>query len=202
MRFLLGVLILVVSCSPANESPPPELRGVAVDPPGPKPEFTLTDTDGEPFDFRERTDGTLTLLFFGYTNCPDVCPLHMSNIAAVLHKLPIRDARRVSVVFVTTDPDRDTPERLRSWLNDFDPRFTGLTGSPEELQAAQAAAGVPAAVVTPSSSHADYAVGHAGQVLAYTPDNRFRAAYPFGTRQEDWAHDIPRLLSIGPGETP
>ncbi|MGH7658720.1 MAG: SCO family protein, partial [Gemmatimonadales bacterium] len=187
MRLPLAVLILAVACSPAKETPPPDLRGVAVVPPGPKPEFTLTDTEGEPFDFREKTDGTLTLLFFGYTNCPDVCPLHMANIAAVLRTLPIRDARRVSVVFVTTDPGRDTPERLRAWLRDFDPRFIGLTGTPEELQTAQAAAGVPAAIVEPSSSHADYAVGHAGQVLAYTADNRYRAAYPFGTRQEDWA---------------
>jgi protein SCO1/2 len=202
MKFLFAFLIMVAACSPSDEAPPPELRGQVVDPPASKPEFTLTDTKGEPFNFRKETDGTLTLLFFGYTNCPDVCPLHMSNIAAVLHQLPISKARQVSVVFVTTDPGRDTPERLRNWLDEFDPRFIGLTGTAQELEAAQAATGVPAAVVTPSSSHADYMVGHSARVLAYTPDNRFRASYPFGTRQEDWAHDLPRLLSFGPEETP
>lgn len=195
-------LTLLLACAPADTTLPPDLRGVAVTPPGEKPEFTLTDTNGDVFDFRKETDGTLTLLFFGYTNCPDICPVHMANIAAVLHKLPISMARQVSVVFVTTDPARDTPERLRTWLDNFDPEFIGLTGSDSALKGAQAAAGVLAAVVTPSSSHGDYMVGHAAQVLAYTPDNLQAAVYPFGTRQEDWAHDIPRLLSVESGNQP
>jgi protein SCO1/2 len=195
-RFLLPVL-LALACTPREgEDASAGLRGVAVTPPGPKPEFTLTSTEGETFDFRDRTDGALTLLFFGYTHCPDVCPLHMANIAAVLHDLPIESARRVQVIFVTTDPARDSTARLRTWLDQFDPRFVGLTGTPGEIQAAQAAAGLPPAIVDTAAGHADYSVGHAAQVMAFAADNRKHALYPFGTRQVDWAHDLPKLLEI------
>ncbi|HEY7573705.1 MAG TPA: SCO family protein, partial [Thermoanaerobaculia bacterium] len=95
------------------------LRGTELDPSWPKPDFTLTDTEGGPFDFRARTDGFVTLLFFGYTHCPDVCPVHMANIAAVLADLDYADRARIRVVFVTTDPERDTPGRLREWLDRF-----------------------------------------------------------------------------------
>ena len=161
--------------------------------PRPRPEFVLTTADGRPYDFRKETAGRLTFLFFGYTNCPDVCPVHMANLAAALRQVPARDAREVTVVFVTTDPERDTPARLREWLGGFDPTFVALTGEPGELADAQVAAGVmPAARDT--ASGADYAVGHAAQVLAYTADDSLRVVYPFGTRQADWVHDIPRLL--------
>lgn len=195
-RLVLLALLAMACTSRDTEDASTELRGVAVSPPGPKPEFMLTDTDGKPFDFRDRTDGELTLLFFGYTHCPDVCPLHMANIAAVLHDLPIESAHRVQVVFVTTDPTHDSAARLRKWLDQFDPRFVGLTGTPGEIQAAQAAAGLPPAIVDSSAGHADYSVSHAAQVMAFAADNRKHALYPFGTRQVDWAHDLPKLLDI------
>ncbi len=200
IRRLAFLALMAVACTSREaEDASAGLRGVAVTPPGPKPDFTLTDTEGEPWDFRARTDGELTLLFFGYTHCPDVCPLHMANIAAVLHDLPLESARRVRVVFVTTDPARDSAARLRGWLDQFDPRFVGLTGTAEEIQAAQAAAGLPPAIVDSSAGHADYSVSHAAQVMAFAADNRKHALYPFGTRQVDWAHDLPRLLRIGAG---
>jgi protein SCO1/2 len=73
-----------------------------------KPDFTLNDTASEPFDFRTETEGFVTLLFFGYTYCPDVCPIHMANIGAVLATLPPGIANQVKVVMVSTDPNRDT----------------------------------------------------------------------------------------------
>ncbi len=173
------------------------LFGVELPNPGPKPDFTLTDTDGRRFDFRRETDGHLTLLFFGYTKCPDICPVHMANIAAALDRLPRADAERVRVVFVTTDPTRDTPRRMREWLAAFDPSFVGLTGTPAELMDAQIAAGVAPSVAKPAPGDTTYEVGHAAQVLAYTPDDRLRAQYPFGTRQREWAHDLPLLLALG-----
>src|SRR5271166_1749253 len=84
-------------------------RGGLVTPPLPKPRFVLTDTSGGAFDFRQRTDGYVTLLFFGYTNCPDQCPMHMANLGAALKKLPGGIADQVKLVFVTTDPARDSP---------------------------------------------------------------------------------------------
>src|SRR5690349_22498817 len=104
-------------------------RGGLVTPPLPKPRFTLTTTSGDPFSFRLKTDGYVTLLFFGYTNCPDVCPLHMSNIGAALKKMPPNVADQVKLVFVTTDPARDGGGALRSCLHHFDNRFIGLTAT-------------------------------------------------------------------------
>ena len=202
----LAALTAGVACSEgaparaAAEGPMPgalQLHGTVLDPPWPKPDCTLTDTEGRAFDFRSGTDGFLTLLFFGYTNCPDVCPIHMANIAAVLGDLDYADRTRIRVVFVTTDPERDTPERLRAWLDRFDPSFVGLRGSETEVNAIQAELRLPAAIRQPSRPGplpGAYAVGHAAQVIAFTADGPARVVYPFGTRQSDWAHDLPRLL--------
>lgn len=185
----------------AAESARPDLRGTLLDPPWDKPAFTLTDTEGRPFDFRAGTDGFVTLLFFGYTHCPDVCPIHMANIASVLRDLDYAERARIRVVFVTTDPERDTPAVVRAWLDRFDPSFIGLRGTKEEVDAIQAALHLPAAIRQPSRPGplpGAYAVGHAAQVLAFTADGRARVVYPFGTRQADWAHDLPKLVAGGP----
>ena len=81
--------------------------------PRPKPEFTLTDTSGQVYDFVSETDGTLTLLYFGYLNCPDICPVHLAQLAEVFDQVPAV-ARNTEVVFVTVDPERDTPAKIRS----------------------------------------------------------------------------------------
>jgi len=160
-----------------------------------KPDFTLTATDGTPFDFRARTKGSVTLLFFGYTHCPDVCPVHLANIAAALHTLDPDVQRKVKVVFVTTDPDRDTAPVIRAWLDKFDPGFIGLRGTLEEVNAIQRSLSLGEASREPQLTPADtaYAVGHAAIVLAFTPDDSAHVVYPFGIRQTDWAKDIPLL---------
>jgi len=84
-------------------------RGGLVTPPLPKPRFVLTDTSGAPFDFWRRTQGSVTLLFFGYTYCPDQCPMHMANLAAALKKMPAGMSDQVKLVFVTTDPHVTLP---------------------------------------------------------------------------------------------
>ena len=170
------------------------LRGTRLAEPWPKPEFTLTGTDGRSFDFRRDTEGYVTLLFFGYTHCPDICPVHMANLGAVLHKLPPGTADQVRVVFVTTDPERDTPERLREWLDNFDPRFIGLAGSLDSVNAIQRRIGLAPAMRIPGDGD-HYTMGHAAQIIAYTKDDLAHVVYPFGTRQEDWAHDLPILIT-------
>jgi protein SCO1/2 len=170
-----------------------DYRGVELTPARPKPDFTLTATDGRPFEFRRATDGQLTLLFFGYTYCPDICPVHLANIAAVLEKLPPLQRDSVRVVFVTTDPERDTPERLRSWLDNFGHNFVGLRGSVEDVNRIETSFGLPASIKEGTGDK--YGVGHAAQVLAFTPDDSLRVLYPFGVRQQDWANDLPKLLA-------
>jgi protein SCO1/2 len=142
-------------------------RGGLVTPPLPKPHFVLTDTSGTQFDFWNRTRGSITLLFFGYTYCPDECPMHMANLGAALKRLPPRLAGQVKLVFVTTDATRDTRVELRRWLNKFDKRFVGLTGTPAALDAAQKAAGVPWPKRR-DPRNGTYSVTHNNFVVAYT----------------------------------
>jgi protein SCO1/2 len=169
-------------------------RGGLVTPPLPKPHFVLTDTSGTQFDFWNRTRGSITLLFFGYTYCPDECPMHMANLGAALKRLPPRLAGQVKLVFVTTDATRDTRVELRRWLNKFDKRFVGLTGTPAALDAAQKAAGVPLAQKT-NSGNGHYSVAHANFVVAYTKDNLAHIIYPGGVSEGDWIHDLPILVN-------
>jgi protein SCO1 len=190
----LGLLLasLLVACQAGFASD--ELQGLVVDPPQPKPSFVLTDTEGMPFDFAAETEGKLALLYFGYTNCPDICPVHMAQIAEVFDQFP-DVARNSVVVFVTIDPERDTPEKLRAFLDNFDSRFVGLTGTEEELGAAQDAANVPRAVK--AGDGADYTMNHAAWVIAYAPDGLNHSIYPFGIRQSQWSNDLQILAGMG-----
>ena len=135
----------------------------------------------------------VTLLFFGYTHCPDECPLHMANIASGLQQMSTEVGEQVKVVFVTTDPARDNATALRAWLDHFDRRFIGLTGSEATIAAAQRAAHIPPASKTVHTDQ-DYEVGHASFVLAYTKDNQAHVIYPGGVTAEDWTLDLPLLV--------
>ena len=181
------------------DAPAPSFRGRVLAEPIARPDFTLLDTAGGPYGFLVETRGKTALLFFGYTHCPDVCPIHMGNIAAVLKDLGVERRRGVEVVFVSTDPERDTPVRIREWLDRFDPAFVGLRGDRAEVDAIQRSLGLPPSVVEPRAEDGSYAVGHAAQVVAFSPDGPARVVYPFGTRQADWAHDLPLLIA---GTTP
>ncbi len=172
-------------------------RGGMISPPQPKPEFTLTDTSGAAFDLKAKTQGYVTLLFFGYTHCPDMCPLQMYMIAHALKDMPPAEQNEFRVVFVTTDPDRDTPAALRAYLDRFDRRFIGLTGSQQAIDAAQIAAKLPPAKKSAVRADGAYEVGHAAFVFAYTKDNLAHLVYPGGLTPKDWSHDLPYL----PAET-
>ncbi len=182
---LLALVVLLAACGGALATD--ELQGVVVDPPQPKPSFTLTDTSGDPYDFALATEGKAALLYFGYLNCPDICPVHLAQIAEVFDQVP-DVARNTEVVFVSVDPQRDTPDAIREYLDKFDSSFVGLTGTLEELKAAQEAAGVPLAQYVGDGE--DYTVDHAGWVIAFAPDGLNHAIYPFGVRQSAWLNDL------------
>ena len=165
-----------------------------------RPDFTLTDTGGHPYSFLEETRGRVTLLFFGYTWCPDICPIHMANIGQAMKTIPAEDRHRVEVVFVSTDPARDTPGRIREWLDVFDPSFVGLRGTLEEVNRIQNQVGLPASLLDEPDEDGNYLVGHAASVLAFSADGPARLRYPFGTRQAAWAHDLPKLLQESGGQ--
>ena len=183
------------SPEPARAESPSPYRGGLVSPPLPKPQFTLTDTAGAAFDFGARTQGYVTLLFFGYTHCPDMCPMQMHIIAQAFRKLPASLADQFKVVFVTTDPARDSPQAMRTWLDNFDKRFIGLTGTNAAIDAAQIAANLSPAKKSAVRPDGAYDVGHAAFVLAYTKDNLAHVIYPVGVDLDDWVHDLPYLAN-------
>jgi protein SCO1/2 len=164
--------------------------------PLPKLDFTLTDTTGKPYNFKQRTRSQLALLYFGYTHCPDVCPLTMAELAQVIHTLPTTAAHKITVVFVTTDPARDTPQRLKQWLANFSPSIVGLTGNPRTIQDAQRAVGMPPAAKE-SLGKGDYGVDHGAFVYAFTPDDLAHIAYPQGVKPDALAADLYRLATRG-----
>ncbi|WP_250290368.1 SCO family protein [Frankia sp. CiP1_Cm_nod1] len=179
-----------------DSGPVNELRGTALAQPVDKPALNLTDTAGAPFDLRSRTAGKVTLLFFGYTRCPDVCPTTMADIAAALDTVPASVRSRIATVFVTTDPERDTGEVLDRWLSQFDPSFIGVRGTLAQIRAQADALGIPLAdpVRQPSGI---FTVTHGTQVMAFTADDRARAVYLAGTQVADYAHDLPILANTG-----
>ncbi len=184
----------------ADDQPlsPSGFVGAEVTTPTAVPDVVLTDTDGQPWHLADSARGRVSLVFFGYTNCPDICPVHMANLAAVLDKMPDAVQRQVQVVFITTDPVRDTLPRLKAWVKQFDRSFIGLTGPDSVIKAAELGFGVPPAVPDSAGSGGEgYLVGHAAQVIAVTADGMARVWYPSGTRQRDWAHDLPRLVDFG-----
>ena len=220
---LLGAL-LVAGCSAGARTAavpaPPAAAFHGVEPAGPlreRPSFVLRDTAGERYDFREQTAGRPTLLYFGYTSCPDECPTAMADIAGALRATPSPLRGKTRVVFVTTDPDRDTPARLRAWLDGFSTDYVGLVGTQAEVDAAQQAVGVsPARKGGPvptlpgrpnEHEHAEgtaphrhdgplgYGVGHANVIFAFDADDRLPVLYPGGVRPSDIAADLPLLAS-------
>jgi protein SCO1 len=193
----LAALLVMAGCGDDGVAAPVEsddatpFQAVPLAEGTPKPDFTLFDTDGNEFDFIRDTAGTTTLLFFGYTNCPDICSPHLAQIAAVLD-MPSTPTN-VTVVFVTVDPERDTPEVIRAFLDRFDRSFVGLTGEPDELTAAQLATGIPVAIIGEPGPDGKYLVGHSGEMRAYAPNGIGYVTFPFGTRQSQFAHDLAIL---------
>lgn len=197
---ILVAVIAVIGCQkPADQknANPSAYEGAVVDPPLQKPDFTLTNVaDGKPYDFKKETDGYVTLLFFGYTNCPDVCPVHMMNLSTVLQQSSYEVRSKVKTVVITVDPERDTPEKLKAWLAKYDKSFIGLRGTDSQVVAIEKALNLAPAVQTPNARDPkSYDVGHAAQIIAFTRSGKEKVVYPFGTRQKTWAHDLPLLVA-------
>ena len=168
------------------EGPGDVYAGIDLRDPYQRPSFTLTDTSGASYDFASATAGRPTLLFFGYTNCPDVCPSTMADVALALRDVDPALAEQVQVVFVTTDPAADTPAVLGEYLARFDAdlptRFVGLTGAQDAIDQAQLSAGVPLA-------EEDGRL-HSSLLLLYGADDQAHVAFDAGNTSRDIAGDL------------
>jgi protein SCO1/2 len=166
---------------------------VQQDPPTAKPSFTLPDTSGVPFDLGARTQGKLTLLYFGYTNCPDVCPATMAELSQGYNALPAADRAKIDVVFVTTDPERDTGPVLSAWLGKINKHFIGLTGTVDQTNAILESMGFPK--IEKEKVGDGYAVTHIAFTYVYTSDNKSHIQFTDGVSPDRITHDLKKVVN-------
>jgi protein SCO1/2 len=155
------------------------------------PDVTLTATNDQDFNLRQDTGYPVTLFFFGYTHCPDVCPLVMNDLTSALLQLPDDVRMKTQLVFVTTDPTRDTPDVLRSYLDHYNPDFVGLTGNLDDIVKASDAMGV-AIEGKHKLPSGGYDVGHGAQVIGFHGDQA-PVIWTEGTPVDDIVSDIEKL---------
>ncbi|MDX6241703.1 MAG: hypothetical protein QOG10_6527 [Kribbellaceae bacterium] len=177
--------------TPAGD--PNGLRGAILDHPYALPAKSLTDTSGNEFNLVTSTKKPVTLIFFGYTNCPDVCPTVMADVASALTKLDKSVRDQVQMLFITTDPARDSGPVIRKYLDRFDPSFVGLTGQLASIKEIAGAVGVPVEGMKKLPS-GGYEVGHGAQVLGFGKNDKATVIWLSNASIGDLAHDFGKLV--------
>ena len=172
-------------------------QGSLIDPPFPATDFTLTDQNGGTFRLSDQR-GKIVLLFFGYSHCPDVCPAMLSNYKQIIQMLG-KQAQQVDFVFVTVDPQRDSPEVLRQYLAKFDPSIIGLTGTRPELEKVWKAYGVyqNSENQVSSAANLDYLVDHSSIIYLIDPQGNWRLTYSFGIEIQKIVGDLQHMIQAG-----
>ena len=189
---ILFVLIGAVAVGVFLFSKPASFRGTTYAEPYPvAPVFELTRANGESFRLNDMR-GKVVALFFGYTSCPDICPTTMAELRQALEDLGAQ-ADQVQVLFVTVDPERDTPERVQEYVDHFNPAFIGLSGSVPELAKVWSDYGVYREIVEGTSA-AGYLVNHTARVTLIDQQGNLRVSFPFDAPVEDVVHDLKLLL--------
>jgi protein SCO1/2 len=161
----------------------------------PAPDFALPDGSGGEFRLSEER-GNLVLVFFGYTFCPDVCPTTLSTMRQI-HNALGRDAERVKVVFITVDPERDTPAKASEYARYFAPAFYGLSGTEDQLAPVWEDYGVYYQLNKETPEDTAYTVDHSSQVYLVDAGGNLRLTYSFGTPAEQILADVRHLLRRG-----
>jgi protein SCO1/2 len=193
---LVGLIVFLVVGGVAAGvyffSEPASFRGTTYAEPYPvAPEIDLARVDGDHFRLSEAR-GKVVAVFFGYTSCPDVCPTTMAELNQALERLGDK-SDQVQVLFVTVDPERDTPERVQEYVNRFNPSFIGLSGSGPELAKVWSDYGVFREIVDGTSA-AGYLVNHTARVTVIDQQGRLRISFPFDASVQDVAHDLDLLI--------
>jgi protein SCO1 len=173
-------------------SKPDTFRGTTYAEPYPvAADIRLVRAGGTEFRLSEKR-GKVVALFFGYTSCPDICPTTMAELKQALERVGA-NADQVQVLFVTVDPQRDTPERVQEYVDHFNPEFIGLSGSEPELAKVWSDYGVFRQVVEGTSA-AGYLVDHTARVTLIDQQGNLRVSFPFDTPVDDVVHDLNLLL--------
>jgi protein SCO1/2 len=189
MRRCLALLLFVLAAAAAGAADAPALKAGVFEPPRSAPDFSLRGSDGAELKL-SRYRGKVVALAFGFTSCPDVCPVTLGTLREARKQL-VAEGRDLQVVYVTVDPERDDAERMRTYLANFDPSFVGGTGAPEQLDAVRKAYGILAEKVT---TPAGYSVAHSSSIYLIDREGRLRALMPYGHPADDFVHDVRLLL--------
>ncbi|NTU82631.1 MAG: SCO family protein [Chloroflexales bacterium] len=192
MRQIASTLILaLVFAALVGCGASPQLKGTAIEPPKPAPDFTLTDEQGQPFTLSAQ-QGKVTVLFFGFTTCPDICPTELSNLAAATRQLG-DDAKNVQVAFVSLDPERDTVERLSQYVSAFDPSFKGLRGEKALIDPITKEYGAFYERRDLPGSALGYTIDHSTVTYVIDKAGRWREVLAYGAAVEDIVADLRAL---------
>lgn len=168
-----------------------QFAGTLLDPTRPAPNFTLIDETQTPFELNQ-LKGKWVFLFFGYTSCPDICPATLSQMRQVEEQLGAL-AEQVEVVFISVDPERDTPEKLQEYVSHFGEDFKGLSGTSEQIAMVAQLYGV-SYEKEESDSAIGYLVSHSAYLYLIDPHFEWRAIYPFGVSSTDIVADVRFLM--------
>lgn len=178
-------LLLLTSCKPY------QYKGTLYEDPPTAADFELARADGGRLRLSD-LQGKIVLIFFGYTTCPDVCPITLGIAKRIMEELGDQ-AEELTFLFITVDPERDTPEKLKAYVANFNEGIIGLTGTNEELLAVQKDYGIYSAKV-PLKSGIGYTMDHTARVYLIDNEGRLRLTYAFGTPYEDILQDVRQLL--------
>ncbi len=193
--FRAALLALIACAALLSACGRPELHGTVLEPAKPAPDFTLAAHTGQTFTLSQQR-GKVVLLFFGFTNCPDVCPTALSDMAVVMRKLG-DDAKNVQVAFVTLDPERDTPARLAKYMAAFNPTFLGLHGDQAAIAPIMKAYGVTAIRRELPNSALKYTIDHSPFIYVIDPAGTWRELLQDGIPTTDMANDIRTIMYNG-----
>lgn len=193
-NFIRSTLLLVAVAASACSPTPKPFNAVDISGSEYARRLELPDADGRTRTLAEFR-GKVTVVFFGFTSCPDVCPTTLTELAEVKRALG-KDGERIQGVLVTVDPERDTPEVLKAYMAAFDPSFVALRGSPEQTQAAAKEFKVFYRKV-PNKDGTSYSMDHTAASYVFDPRGRVRLFTRFGTGAKPLAADIKRLLAEG-----
>ncbi len=186
------VLVVVVGLLSFIFAKPPSFRGTLYGEPFPSAsEIELKKANGETFRLSDQR-GKVVLLFFGYTSCPDVCPTTLAEMKLMMDKLG-SDAENVQVVFISVDPDRDTPEKVQDYVGYFNPTFLGLTGTMAELEPIWNSYSITREAVE-SDSALGVIINHTARLFLVDPQGKMHLSFAYQTPIEDIVHDIRLIL--------
>ncbi len=189
----LSLALVILGISGIFLTRPYTYHGSVFDSPQPAPEITLQDQHGQTFDLAAQK-GNIVLIFFGYTNCPDICPGTLANFKQLSDQLGSK-AANVRFVFITVDPQRDTAPQMLVYLSKFNPDFTGLTGTQSDLAPVWKAYGV-FVQSQPVAGSNNYLENHSDAIYLVDRSGRLRLTYAYDTPVNDLLADVDHLLRV------